>query len=120
MLGLERWLSEDDPQLRARGGRARVVEPQDHAAGGDDPGYDIGRLATAVAQPDLPRAVVYRDSFGSALVPFLAEHFSRALFLWEYDVNPRTIEQERPQVVIHEWASRRFVTRLPYDAFAQQ
>ena len=119
MLGLERWLSEDDPRLRARDARARVVEPPDPAPG-DDTGYDIGRLATEVAQPDLPRAVIYRDSFGSALVPFLAEHFSRALYLWEYDVNPRTIEQERPQVVIHEWASRRFVTRLPYDAFAQQ
>ena len=126
MLGLERWLGEDDPRLRARDPRARIVEPLN-----PDPGNDIGRLVTEVAQPgpgkgqwaggaDLPRAVIYRDSFGSALVPFLAEHFSRALFLWEYDVDPRTLDQERPQVVIQEWASRRFVTRLPYDAFAQQ
>jgi alginate O-acetyltransferase complex protein AlgJ len=119
MLGLETWLSEDDPRLRAHDARARVVDPPDRQAG-DDPGYDIGRIATEVAQPDLPRAVVYRDSFGSALVPFLSEHFSRALYLWEYDVDPRTIDHERPQVVIHEWASRRFTTRLPYDAFAQQ
>ena len=118
MLGLETWLGEDDPRLRARDARARVVEPQDHGSGGDVSGYDLGRLATAVAQADLPRAVIYRDSFGSALVPFLSEHFSRALFLWEYDVHPRTIDQERPHVVIHQWASRRFVTRLPYDAFA--
>ncbi len=118
MLGLEGWLGEDDPRLHAREARARVVEPKDHEAGADASGYDLGRLVTAVAQPDLPRAVIYRDSFGSALVPFLAEHFSRALFLWEYDVDPRAIAQERPQVVIHEWASRRFTTRLPYDAFA--
>lgn len=115
MLGLERWLDEDDSRLRPRAGRARIVEPLN-----PDPGNDIGRLATEVAQPDLPRAVIYRDSFGSALVPFLAESFSRALFLWEYDVDPRTLDHERPQVVIQEWASRRFVTRLPYDAFAQQ
>jgi hypothetical protein len=120
MLGLERWLSEDEPRLRAREPHARVVEPSNRAAGDGGPGYDIGRLATDTGRPDLPRAVVYRDSFGSALVPFLSEHFSRALYLWEYDVDPRTIDQERPQVVIHEWASRRFVTRLPYDAFARQ
>ena len=119
MLGLERWLSEDDPRLRARDAHARVVDAPTQHPDGDDPGYDRGRFATAVARPDLPRAVVYRDSFGSALVPFLSEHFSRALYLWEYDVDPRTVEQERPQVVIHEWASRRFTTRLPYDAFAQ-
>lgn len=113
MLGLEDWLTEDDLRMRPRQPAARVVEPAS-----PDPGFDDGRLATEVGGTDLPRAVVYRDSFGSALVPFLSEHFGRALFLWEYDVDPRLVEQERPQVVIHEWAGRRFSTRLPYDAFA--
>lgn len=119
MLGLETWLSEDDPRLRPREARTRVVEPLGLNPGDDSSAYDLGRLATTAVGADLPRAVVYRDSFGSALVPFLSEHFSRALYLWEYDVDPRTIEAERPQVVIQEWASRRFATRLPYDAFAQ-
>jgi alginate O-acetyltransferase complex protein AlgJ len=113
MLGLEGWVSEDDLQMRPRQPLARTVEPPDA-----DPDFDDGRLVTAVARAGLPRAVVYRDSFGSALVPFLSQHFSRALYLWEYDVDPRVIEQERPQVVIHQWAGRRLSTRLPYDAFA--
>ncbi|MEP7116432.1 MAG: hypothetical protein ABI880_02550 [Acidobacteriota bacterium] len=113
MLGLEAWLTEDEPILRLRDGTARVVAPAQ-----PDPNFDEGRLVSEKAGADLPRAVVYRDSFGSALVPFLAEHFSRALFLWEYDVDPALIAQEHPRVVIQEWAGRRFATRLPYDPFA--
>jgi alginate O-acetyltransferase complex protein AlgJ len=93
--------------------RARVVEPAN-----PNPQFIGPRLVTAVDDPALPRALVYRDSFGSALVPFLAEHFSRAVILWEYDVLPDTVRTERPEVVIHEWAGRRLHTRLPYDAVA--
>ncbi len=112
MLGLEAWVQEDDIRLRPRQPAARVVEPPD-----PDPDHIEGRLVTAHVRGDLPRAVIFRDSFGSALVPFLAEHFSRALFLWEYDVDPRLVEQERPDVVIQQWAGRRLSTRLPYDPF---
>ena len=113
MLGLESWMGEDDIRLFPMARGARVVEPAH-----PDPDNIEGRLATEHVRRDLPRAVVFRDSFGSALVPFLAEHFSRALFLWEYDVNPDIVLQEQPQVVIQEWAGRRFSTRMPYDAFA--
>ena len=110
MLGLESWVNEDDIRLDPKRRGARVVEPAT-----PDPDNIEGRLATEHVRRDLPRAVVFRDSFGSALVPFLSEHFSRALYLWEYDVDPRVTAEERPQVVIQEWAGRRLSTRLPYD-----
>ena len=113
MLGIESWLHEDDLRMRARQPEYRVVEPEH-----PDPANIEGRLATAHPRADLPRAVVFRDSFGSALVPFLSEHFSRALYLWEYDIDPGVVERERPQIGIQEWAGRRFTTRMPYDAFA--
>ena len=113
MLGIESWLHEDDLRMRARQPEYRLVEPEH-----PDPANIEGRLATAHPRADLPRAVVFRDSFGSALVPFLSEHFSRALYLWEYDIDPGVVERERPQIVIQEWAGRRFTTRMPYDAFA--
>lgn len=113
MLGLESWLHEADLRLRARQPGYRVVEPEH-----PDPANIEGRLATAHTRADLPRAVVFRDSFGSALVPLLSEHFSRALYLWEYDIDPRVIERERPRIVIQEWAGRRLTNRMPYDAFA--
>ena len=62
--------------------------------------------------------MIFRDSFGSALVPLLAEHFSRALHLWQYNFDPRVVTKERPTVVIQEWVGRRLATLLPYDAVA--
>jgi len=114
MSGLAAHITEIDLALVPRRPRqARVVEPaQPH------PLFIGPRLVTARPEAALPRALVYRDSFGSALVPFLAEHFSRAVFLWEYDVTPATVRDERPAVVIQQWAGRRLHTRLPYDAVA--
>lgn len=93
--------------------RARVIEPVPAP-----PAFVAPRLTTTLDDPALPRALFYRDSFGSALVPFLAEHFARTVVLWEYDVTPETVRTERPDVVIQEWAGRRLYTRLPFDAVA--
>lgn len=114
MMGLAGLIQETDLALvPVRPRRARVVEPDV-----PHPQYIGPRLVTTSGDPALPRALVYRDSFGSALVPFLAEHFQRAVFLWEYDVTPATVRAERPDVVIHEWVGRRLHNRLPYDAVA--
>ena len=83
--------------------RARIVEPARPDA----------RLMDAriVTEQDAPgsrrRAVVFRDSFGSALIPFLSEHFSRAVYLWQYNVDPDVVLAEHPDVVIQEWVGRR-------------
>lgn len=114
MLGLERSISEIELRLTpTHPRRARILEP-----GGDVTHVEVPRLVSVVDDASLPRAVVYRDSFGSALVPFLAEHFQRMVTLWEYDVVPATIREEQPQVVIQQWVDRRLYTRPPYDAVA--
>ena len=114
MLGLERTLTETEWRLAPRRPRrARIVEPD-----GDHKGFAVPRVVSVVDDPRLPRAVVYRDSFGSALVPFLAEHFQRMVTLWEYDVMPVTIREEQPGLVIQQWVDRRLYTRAPYDAVA--
>lgn len=110
-LRLEGWLPETRLELVPSDQRqARVVEPATF-----DPDFGEPRLVTARPDGLGPRALVYRDSFGSALVPWLAESFGRATILWEYDVDLSTVDAERPAVVVHEWASRRLSTRLPYD-----
>ena len=60
-----------------------------------------------VADPALPKLVMFRDSFGSALVPLLAEHFQRSVFLWQYDFDPAVILQEKPDYVVWLMTSRR-------------
>lgn len=112
MLRLDQTIRETELRLvphTAR--RARIVEPPTR-----ERGFGVPRMVTVVDDPSLPRAVFYRDSFGSALIPFLAEHFQRMVALWEYDVVPETVRAERPQVVIQEWVGRRLYTRLPFDA----
>jgi hypothetical protein len=112
MMGLTATMSENDLQLRREGPRPwRVLEPVPH-----DALYMDGRLVTVHDNASLPRAVIFRDSFGSALVPLLAEHFSRALHLWQYNFDPAIVTGERPAVVIQEWVGRRLATLLPYDA----
>jgi len=112
MLGLSD-LGEDDLTLEPRQPRAaRVVEPRT-----PNPQSFDARLVTTLADSSQPRAVIFRDSFGSALVPFLSEHFSRAVYLWQYNVDPAVIAEERPDVVIHELVGRRLSTLTPYNPF---
>jgi len=55
---------------------------------------------------DQLRAVVFRDSFSNALVPYLSEHFQKASYVWTYTVLDSIIESEKPDVVIVEIVER--------------
>jgi hypothetical protein len=102
MMGLDRSLHEADLALVPKRPRlAQVVDPP-----GADPSAEVGRLVTAIPGSHLPRAVVFRDSFTTALVPFLAEHFSRTVFLWQKDFVPEQVAKEGADVVIYEIAGR--------------
>jgi alginate O-acetyltransferase complex protein AlgJ len=109
MMGLTRVLREVDMTLvpvRAR--RARVVEPA-----GAGPTDELGRIVTEIDDPSLPRAVIFRDSFTSRLVPFLSEHFSRAVYLWQNDFDADVVSKERPDVVIQEIVGRHLYNFIP-------
>jgi len=68
-------------------------------------------------RPDAPirRAVVFRDSFSMALVPFLSEEFGRAVYLWIQDFEPSVIEREKPDLVIQEYTERLLSVITPAD-----
>ncbi len=73
-----------------------------------------GIYVTEKADPSLPKAVMFRDSFANDLAPHLSEHFSRIVYFWyvakkdRYDFNPDVIEHENPAIVINEAAERVF------------
>jgi hypothetical protein len=54
--------------------------------------------------------VMFRDSFGSALVPLLAENFRRSVFVWDWnyeaDFFKEVVDKERPDIVIDECGER--------------
>lgn len=64
--------------------------------------------------PSLPRALVLHDSFWWEILPFIAESFSKALYVWSLPPTPHhfryfdkaLIEQFKPDVVIEELAER--------------
>ena len=75
-----------------------------------------GLVATEVPDTSLPRAVVFRDSFAVALIPFLSEHFSRALYVWSDHMDGEIIAAERPDVVICEIGERKLLSAPPENS----
>lgn len=69
-------------------------------------------LAHGVPGAALPRAVVFRDSYANALIPYLSENFRRVLYVWTRDVEASFVEREKPDIVIQQIAGR-LLDRLP-------
>jgi hypothetical protein len=116
MMGLTRVMREVDMRLVPnRPRRARVLEPA-----GAQPTDEEGRLITAIDDPTLPRAVIFRDSFTSRLVPFLSEHFSRAVYLWQNDFDAAVVTQDHTDVVIQEIVGRHLYNFIPSPELVPQ
>lgn len=73
-------------------------DPADHP--------DRARTAMETDRPGWPRAVFFHDSFARAMIPYLAERFSRSVFLWSHAFSPDVVEAERPDVVVLEVVER--------------
>ena len=71
------------------------------------PGQPNPLITSTVNDPSLPRLVMTRDSYAVQLVPLLAEHFSRAVYVWDHWLDVALVERERPAIVIDQWVERR-------------
>jgi SGNH hydrolase-like domain, acetyltransferase AlgX len=67
------------------------------------------RLYEIADAPRLPRAVLVGDAPCLGLIPWLAEHFRRFVFLWSAEPPLEAIELEAPDVVIHVVSERLLV-----------
>lgn len=109
MIGLKRDLGEEDLRLVPKQPRQYVVvEPKGNIVEAGE-----GRIVTEIPGSTLPRAVVFRDSFASAVAPFLSEHFSRVVYLWQYNFDADAVLAEHPDVVIQEIIGRHLYTFIP-------
>ncbi len=78
--------------------RARLMTP-------DRDSFKIyGRLGTT-----LPRLLMYRDSMAIALMPLIAENFSRSVFVNASTLVKQQVEAEHPDIVIDEIVERGMV-----------
>jgi hypothetical protein len=104
---LEITIKYDMDQTQVRAKRVALT-PEDQAG---FHGRDL--LIYEIPDSDLPRAVVFRDSTATDSIPFLAEHFSRSVYVWhEGDVLAEIIRREQPDVVLH-FVAERFLATYP-------
>lgn len=68
--------------------------------------FNDSRLITAKPDARLPRLVMFRDSFGETVMPFLAEHFSHGVFIWTDQFQREDVEEHQPDVVITQMIER--------------
>jgi len=101
MLGLQIKLKEEVPKVNLRNSQAKISGKVGEA-----------RDSFIMETPDkqLPRAVMFRDSFATALVPFLSENFSHIKYIWKRWSRNTPIEQiiveTEPDIVIEEVVER--------------
>jgi len=105
MLLLPDIWREHDLLPRARGPvLARPAPDGPYPDPADHP--ERSRAALETGQGGWPRLVVFHDSFARGMMPYLAERFSRSVFLWSHAFSPEIIEAERPDVVVLEVVAR--------------
>ncbi|KKW16267.1 MAG: Alginate O-acetyltransferase AlgJ [Parcubacteria group bacterium GW2011_GWC2_49_9] len=76
---------------------------------------DMPLVAKKTPYSDMPRALIFRDSFANLLVPFLSEHFSRSVYVWIPLIDERIVEIEKPDIVILEITERFLYSTLYSD-----
>ncbi|MBN1303395.1 MAG: hypothetical protein JXA13_03095 [Anaerolineales bacterium] len=73
-------------------------------------------MFSSVPDPELPRAVVYYDSFFNPVIPLLGESFSRAVYIQNFTGGGlwslSWVDEEQPDIVIIEF-SERYLDSLP-------
>lgn len=78
-------------------------------------------VTSRVYDPDLPRAIIMRDSFGIALIPFLAEHFSEATFSWSrHGIENNALEMPAPDAALLILGDRRLREFMYYPNAVKQ
>jgi len=67
---------------------------------------DGSTFSKEIPNSNLPKLLVFCDSFGISLVKFLSEFFGKSVFLCSQNFNYETIDKEKPDIVIWETAER--------------
>ena len=83
------------------------------SAPANPPGADPEILIHVCDRPELPVALVYRDSMADALIPLLSENFRRVVYVTR-PFERALVEREHPDVVIEELVERNLHGRIAF------
>lgn len=67
---------------------------------------DVARYRTISNCNNGQKLLMYRDSFTTALIPYMSKTFDEAYYVWSYSANKDEISEEKPDVVILEIVER--------------
>ncbi|MEN9328375.1 MAG: hypothetical protein RI947_1183 [Candidatus Parcubacteria bacterium] len=101
MVGLNGYKKESAPDLEPKGG---YTATQHIVSCRFKPNCE--QIRTTNVDTSLPRLLMYRDSFSNHLIPFIAEHFSDALYLWKHTVAETDLRQQKPDIVVYQIVER--------------
>lgn len=104
--------------LKARPSKVPVVPPQHPTTKSSKGGPVHTFLRPAAAErpdTDLPRGLMFHDSFSLAYADLLREHFQRLAWVWHDDFFQNVVQSERPDVVIQQLLERKLGHVVPND-----
>jgi alginate O-acetyltransferase complex protein AlgJ len=70
---------------------------------------------TDMNDPTLPRLVFYHDSFAIALAQMIGPSFNHVFWSFSYEIDPKVVEREKPDLVIDEFLERNLYLDPPTD-----
>ena len=115
-LGLKFDLHDHDVRLDRR-------SPEPAALRNSIEYMDIGNQDEVVTYGNsapIDKAIVFRDSFANAWIPYVSRYFDKGIWIWSYDFDCDRIRAERPQLVIDQWVERRLMTVSPTAIAAEE
>jgi hypothetical protein len=115
-LGLKAWLSDDEVVPVVAATAATMTGEgglpwHAHSPLESDMGYEAIVRSSRPGAP-IRRAYVLRDSYGNALVPYMADSFESAVYRWTTLIDVDELRELAPDVVIIEIVQR-FLMRAP-------
>ena len=116
LLGLEGWVGENEPQVPVMESGSLTVENLPR------PRYSSNAnrfpIHTRQDGADLPRALILRDSYGDALLPWFAHSFSESRWVWTSNARRHSIQpvldEVQPDIVIEEKAEKYLMFPIRY------
>ncbi len=72
-------------------------------------------FAMEIPNSQLPRVVMFRDSFADYLIPFMSENFRRIAYIYQPEFDTGVIHKEQPNLVMHQLAERSFIEPWPLN-----
>lgn len=120
---LARFLALEDAFTKEYYDVLRPENPTAFVAKPEGPENDGSTLITRSGDATLPKALIYRDSFGDQLAPFLAEYFSQAVFIRKpklRDISTEDLALYDPDIVMEIISENKLLTIPipPIDNFA--